>query len=195
MGSVPNADHDLLCSFNENSLICLYCSAETPFTTAFPTTPDDATSMIIMYLHAVLGLFQKALSMMEERFSPLRALVIAPSERKECIEKSAFLPAACAWLFKVFVISAADMGILPRMGAPPSALREMLGNKYPRVISQPMTDPMATSCSTAVTGHVAKHSWLYATANKVVGPTLHGLAPLEIKKKPTEIREPKDASV
>ena len=28
--------------------------------------------------------------------------------------------------------------------------------------------------------------------NKVVGPIPHGLAPLEIKHKPTEIREPKD---
>ena len=92
--------------------------------------------MILMYLHAVLGLFQKALSMMEERSSPFRALVIAPPERKECIDKSAFSPAARAWLFKGFVISAADMGALPRMEAPPSASREMLGNKYPRVISQ-----------------------------------------------------------
>ena len=78
MGSVPNDDHDLLCSLNENSLICLYCSAETPFTTAFPTAPGDTTSMILMYLYAVLGLFQKALSMMEERSSPFRAFVIAP---------------------------------------------------------------------------------------------------------------------
>ena len=29
--------------------------------------------------------------------------------------------------------------------------------------------------------------------NKVVGPIPHGLAPLEIKEKPTEIRKPKDA--
>ena len=29
--------------------------------------------------------------------------------------------------------------------------------------------------------------------NKVVGPIPHGLAPLEIKEKPTEILEPKDA--
>ena len=29
--------------------------------------------------------------------------------------------------------------------------------------------------------------------NRVVGPIPHGLAPLEIKEKPTEIREPKDA--
>ena len=157
MGSVPNADHDLLCSLNENSLICLYRSAETPFTTAFPTAPGDTTSMILIYLHVVLGLFQKALSMVEERSSPLRALVIAPPERKECIEKSAFSPATHAWLIRAWVISAADMGTLPRMGAPPSVSREMLGNKYPRVISKSMTDP------------------------------------LEIKEKPTEIREPKDA--
>ena len=104
--------------------------------------------------------------MMEERSSPLKALVIAPPERKECIEKSAFSPAARAWLFKACVISAADMGALPRIGAPPSASREMLGNKNLRVISHPMADPMATSCSTAVTGHVAKQSWLYATEIK-----------------------------
>ena len=41
MGSVPNADHDLLCSLNENSLIYLYCSTETPFSNAFPTAPGD----------------------------------------------------------------------------------------------------------------------------------------------------------
>ena len=164
MGSVPNADHDLLCALHENSLICLYCSAETPFTTAFPTAPGNNTSMVLMYLYAVLGLFPKALSMMEERSSPLRALVVAPlPERKECVEKSAFSPAARAWVFKACLISAADMGALPRMGAPPYASREMLGNKYIQVISQPMADPMATSCSTAVTGHVAKHLWLYAT--------------------------------
>ena len=29
--------------------------------------------------------------------------------------------------------------------------------------------------------------------NKVVGPIPHGLAPLEVKEKPTEIRDPKDA--
>ena len=29
--------------------------------------------------------------------------------------------------------------------------------------------------------------------NKAVGPIPHGLAPLEIKEKPVEIREPKDA--
>ena len=131
--------------------------------------------------------------MMEERSSPLRALVIAPPERKECIEKSAFSPAARAWLFKACVISAADMGALPRMGAPPSASRDMLGHKYPRVISQPMADPMATSCSTAVTGHVAKQILVVRDRNKVVGPIPHGLAPLEIKEKPTKIREPKDA--
>ena len=93
--------------------------------------------------------------MMEERSSPLRALVVAPPpERKECIEKSAVAPAARAWLFRACVISAADIGALPRMGAPSSALREMLG-KYPRVISQPMADPTAISCSAVVTGHIA----------------------------------------
>ena len=57
-----------------------------------------------------------------------------------------------------FLIFAADMGALPPMGAPPSASREMLGNKYPRVKSQSMADPTVMSCSTAVPGHVAKHS-------------------------------------
>ena len=78
MGSVPNADHGLLCPLYENSLICLYCSTETPCTNAFPTAPDDTTSsMIFMYPHAVLGLFQKGRSMMEERSSPIKALMIA----------------------------------------------------------------------------------------------------------------------
>ena len=60
------------------AVICLYCFAEIPFTNAFPTAPGDTTSTILMYLHAVLGLFQKARSMMEERSSSLKALVIAP---------------------------------------------------------------------------------------------------------------------
>ena len=86
------------------------------------------------------------------------------------------------------------MGTLPRiMGAPLSASREMLGNRYPRVISQPMADPMAISCSTAVTGHVAKHSWLYATEMRWSAPSLMVLPHRKLKEKPTEIREPKDA--
>ena len=35
-----------------------------------------------------------------------------------------------------------------------------------------VVDPMATSCSTAVTGHVAKHSWLYATEIRWSAPSL-----------------------
>ena len=97
--------------------------------------------------------------MMEEIYFPSTALVIAPPpELKECIEKSAFSSAAHAWLFKACVISAAVTGALPQMGAPPPASREMLGNKYPRVISQPMADPTAINCYTAVTGLVTKHS-------------------------------------
>ena len=110
--------------------------------------------------------------------------MIAPPERKECIEKSAFSPAARAWLFKACVISAADMGALPRMGAPPSPSREMLGNKYPRVISHPMADPMGTSCSTAVTGHVAKQSWLYATEIRWSAPSLMVLPHWKLKRNP-----------
>ena len=97
MGLVPNAEYNLLCSLNENSLVCLYCSTETPFTNAFPTALGDTISMTLMYLHAVLDLFQKARFMMEKRSSPLKTLVIAPLKRKEGIEKSAFSPAARAW--------------------------------------------------------------------------------------------------
>ena len=120
--------------------------------------------MILVYLHAILGLFQNARSMVEKRSSPFKALVIAPlPERKECIEKSAFSPAARARLFRACINPAADMGASPLMGAPSSATREMLENNYPRVIFQSMADLTVISCLTAITGHVAKHSWLYAT--------------------------------
>ena len=158
MGSVPNFDHDFLSSFNDNSLICLYYSTETPFNNAFPTAPRVTTSMILMYLHAVLGLFQIGRSMMEERSSPLKALGIAPPERKQCIQKSVFAPAARARFFRVCVIFTVVTGDLPPMRASPSALREMLGNKYPQDISRPMADTTETNCFTAVTGYVAKHS-------------------------------------
>ena len=86
------------------------------------------------------------------------------------------------------------MGALPRMGAPPSASREMLGNKYSGVISQPIADPMATSCSTAGRDWARCQTLVVVCdRNEVVGPISHGLAPLEIKEKPTKIREPKDA--
>ena len=54
-----------------------------------------------------------------------------------------------------------------------------------------MADPTAMSCSTAVTGHVAKVT--VCDRNKVVGPIPHGLAPLGIKEKSVDIQEPKDA--
>ena len=114
--------------------------------------------MILMYLYAVLGLFQKTRSMIEERSSPFIDLVIASPERKEGTEKSAFYPSARTWRFRACAISAAVMGELPRIGARASASREMLENRYPRVISQPMTDSKAVRCSTAATGHVAKHA-------------------------------------
>ena len=112
-----------------------------------------------IHLHAVLGFFQMARSMMEEMSSLLKALVIAPPpppKQKEYIEKSAFSPAARAWLSRACVIT--DMGAFLRMETPSSASREMLGNNYPRPGHiQPMANPTVISCSTAVTGHVTKH--------------------------------------
>ena len=138
MGSVPNADHDLLCSLNENSLICLSCSTETPLTNAFPIAPSDTTPTIFMYLHAVRGLFQKTRSIMEERSSPLKVLVITPPERKYASRSQ------------------------------PSRLPHAHGVSERASFSLPTWAPSRL-------------------------PIPHGLAPLEIEEKPTEIREPKDA--
>ena len=173
MGSVPNFDHDLLCSLI--SLICLYYSTETPSNSEFPTAPGDSTSMILMYPHAGLGLFQKARSTMEKGSSPLKILVIAPPERKQCIEMSVFSPSARARLFRACTIFAVVMGDLPRMGAPHSALREMLGNKHPRDTSRPRTNTNGTRGQTLV---------IVCDRNKMIDSISYGLTNWKLKRNP-----------
>ena len=127
MGAFPNAAQCLLCSESPNSLIPMYCSGDTPVTIEFPTDPGISTSMSLRYLQAVIGFFQNARCITVGRSSPASARVSAPSDLKECMVNAVRSPALLASNLSAFVISGADMGVFPLMGAPVFGRREILG--------------------------------------------------------------------
>ena len=88
------------------------------------------------------------------RASPSRARISAPPDLKECMVNAVRSPALRACTLSAFVISGADMGIFPLMGAPVIGRREILGKRYPCVMFQPGAVPTALYCSTAHMGHV-----------------------------------------
>ena len=144
-------------------LISLYWSGDTPVTIEFPTDPGISTSMSLRYLHAVLGFFQNARCITVGRPSPARARVSAPPDLKECMVNAVRSPAlrACTW--SAFVISGADMGVFPLMGAPVFSRREILGKRYACVVFQPSAVPTAMYCSVALMGHVVIRLVSYST--------------------------------
>ena len=137
MGAFLNAAQCLLCSESPNSLISLYCSGDFPVTIEFPTDPGISTSMSLRYLQAVLGFFQNARCITVGRSSPSRYRVSAPPDLKECMVNAVRSPALRACTLSAFVISGADMGVFPLMGAPVFGRREILGKRYPCVMFQP----------------------------------------------------------
>ena len=134
MGAFPSAAQCLLCSESPNSLISLYCSGDTPVAIEFPTDPAISTSMSLRYLQAVLSFFQNARCITVGRSSPARSRVSAPPDLKECMVNAVRSPALRACTLSAFVISGADMGVFPLMGAPVFGRREILGKRYPCVM-------------------------------------------------------------
>ena len=63
-------------------------------------------------------------------------------------------PALRACTLSAFVLSGADMGVFPLMGAPVFGCQEILGKRHPRVMFQPSAVPTAIYCSTSLMGHV-----------------------------------------
>ena len=125
-----------------------------------PSDPGAITSMSLMYLHAVFGLFQYALCMMVDRESPAKARDTAPPERKECRENSCVSSAAIAYCLSALDIVAVVTGKLP-LNASPCAPSEASAKRYPDVISQPTCVPTATNCSVARTGQMETYSSSY----------------------------------
>ena len=136
MDAFPNAAQCLLCSESPKSLIFLYCSEDTPVTIEFPTDPGISTSMSLRYLQAVLSFFQNARRITVGRSSPARSRVSAPPDLKECMVNAVRSPALRTCTLSAFVISGADMGVFPLMGAPVFGRREILGKRYPCVMFQ-----------------------------------------------------------
>ena len=89
------------------------------------------------------------------RASPVNARVSASPDLKECMVNAVRSPALRACTLSAFVISGADMGVFPLMGAPVFGRLEILGKRYPCVMFQPSAVPTAMYCSTALMGHVA----------------------------------------
>ena len=118
MGASPNAAQCLLCSESPNSLISLYCSGDTPVTIEFHTDLGISASMSLRYLQAVLGFFQNARWTTAGRSSLVSARVSAPADPKECTVNAVRSPALRACTLSAFVISGANMGVFPLMGAP-----------------------------------------------------------------------------
>ena len=163
MGAFPNAAQCLLCSESPNSLISLYCSGDTPVTIEFPTDPGISTSMSLRYLQAVLDFFQNARCITVGRSSPASARVSAPPDLKECMGNAVRSPALRACTLSAFVVSGADMGVFPLMGAPVFGRRKILGKRYPCVMFQPSAVRTAMYCSTPLTGHVVIYLVSYST--------------------------------
>ena len=129
MGAFPNAAQCLLCSESPNSLISLYCSGDTPVTIEFLTDPGITTSMSLRYLQAVVGFFQNARCITVGRSPPVSARVSAPPGLKEFMVRAVRSPALRACTLSAFVISGADMGVFPLMGAPVFGRLEILGKR------------------------------------------------------------------
>ena len=151
------------CSESPDSLISLYCSRDAPVTIEFSTDPGINTSMSLRYLQAVLSFFQNARCITVGRSSHARSRVSAPPDLKECMVNAVHSPALRACTLSAFVISGADMGVLPLMGAQVFGRREILGKRYPCVMFQPSAVPTAMYCSTALMGHVVIRSVSYST--------------------------------
>ena len=83
-----NAAHERLCSLRGNSLNVANWAEVTPSTIPVPSDPGATTSISLMYLHAVFGLFQYARCIIVDKESPANALEKAPPDRKGCNEKS-----------------------------------------------------------------------------------------------------------
>ena len=164
MGAFPNAAQCLLCSESPNTLIYLCCSGDTPVTIEFPTDPGISTfSMSLRCLQAVLGFFQNARCITVGRSSPASARVRALPDLKECMVNAVRSPALRACTLSAFVMSDADMGVFPLMGALVFGRREILGKRYPCVMFQPSAVPTAMYCSTALMGHIVIRLVSYST--------------------------------
>ena len=129
----------------------------------FPTDPGISTSMSLRYLQAVLSFFQNARCITVGRSSPARSRVSAPPDLKECMVNAVCSLALCTCTLSAFVISGADMGVFPLMGAPVFGRREILGKSYPCVMFQPSAVPTAMYCSAALMGHVVIRLVSYPT--------------------------------
>ena len=171
IGAFPNAPQCLVCPESPNSFISLYCSGDTPVTIEFPTDPGISTSMSLRYLQAVLGFFQNARCITVGRSSPVSARVSAPPDLKECMVNAVCSPALRACTLSAFLISGADMGVFPLMGAPVFDRLEILGKRYPCVMFQPSAVPTAMYCSTALMGHVVIRSVSYSTVVRWSAPS------------------------
>ena len=171
MGAFPNAAQCLLCSESPNSLIYLYCSGDIPVTIEFPTDPGISTSMSLRYLQAVLGFFQNARCIAVGRSSPASARVSAPPDLKECMVNAGRSPALRPCTLSAFVISGADIGVFPLMGAPVFGRREILGKRYPYVMFQLSAVPIAIYCSTAPMGHAVIRLVSYSTVMRGSAPS------------------------
>ena len=184
MGAFPNAAQCLLCSESPNSLISLYCSGDTPVTIEFPTDQGISTSMSLRYLQAVLGFFQNARCITVGRSSPVSARVSAPPDLKECMVNAVRSPALRACTLSAFVISGADMGVFPLMGAPVFGRLEILGKRYPCVMFQPSAVPTAMYYSTALMGHVAIRLVSYFTVMRWSAPSRIVFPHWKLKRNP-----------
>ena len=129
---------------------------------------------------AVLGFFQNARCITVGRSSPASARVSAPPDLKECMVNAMRSPALRACSLSAFVISGADMGVFPLMGAPVFGRREIVGKSYPCVMSQrsPYCDVLL-DCSYGTCGHTLS---VVLYCHEVIGAVSHRRPPLEIKE-------------
>ena len=119
--------------------------------------------MSLRYLKVVLGFFQNARRITVGKSSPVNARVSGPSDLKECMVNAVRSPALRACTFSTFVISGADMGVFPLLGALVFGHQELFGKRYPCVMFHPSAVPIAMYCSTALTGHVVIRLVSYST--------------------------------
>ena len=120
----------------------------------FPTDPGIITSISLRYLQAVLGFFQNARCITVGRSYPASVRVSSSPDLKECIVNAVRSPASRACTFRAFVISGADMGVLPPHGCSRVWSSGDLGERYPSVMFHPSAVPTAIYCSTVLTRHV-----------------------------------------
>ena len=93
-------------------------------------------------------------------------------------------PALRACTLNAFVVSGADMGVLPLMGVLPVFGRlEILGKKYFSVMFQSSAVSTAIYCSTALMVHTCGHTLsVVLYGHEVIGAVSHRLLPLEMKE-------------